>query len=113
MEDGDGAEDLLGIYEYTGVETRGNGWGLQVVILTEDEVGDVQHTTIPYTGQLAAGSGELLHHVSLQPAGTVDLNPGTVVLDQPGIVTYRNGEPKMLIYFENGVLSQAFFGIDD
>jgi hypothetical protein len=111
--DGDGKGDFLGVYEYTGSQARSYGWGLQVVILTDDGNGDVQHTTIPYTGQLSDGNGDLLQHVSLQPAGVVDLNPGTATLTEPGIVSYRNGEPKMLIYFKNGVLTQAFFGIDD
>ena len=111
--DGDGAQDFLGIYEYTGAQVRRNNWLLQLVILTEDSAGNVQHATFPYSGQFSDSGGELLHHVSLQPAGPVDLNPGSVMLSQPGVVSYRNGEPKMLIYFDGGQLAQAFFGIDD
>ena len=111
--DGDGAQDFLGIYEYTGSQVRGNDWALQVVILTEDGGGNVQHNTFPYSGQLSDGSGDLQQHLSLQPAGPVDLNPGSITLDQPGVVSYRNGEPTMIFYFDNGVLAQAFYGIDD
>jgi len=111
--DGDGAQDFLGIYEYTGSQIRNNNWALQLVILTEDGAGNVEHSTFPYSGQLSDGSGDLLQHVSLQPAGPVDLNPGSITIDQPGVVSYRNGEPKMIIYFDNGALAQAFYGIDD
>lgn len=111
--DGDGAEDFLGIWEYTGSQTRGNNWALQVVVLTETADGDVQHNVFPYTGQLSDGSGDLQQHLSLQPAGTVNLNPGSVTISSPGVVSYRNGEPKMLIYFDNGELATAFYGITD
>lgn len=111
--DGDGAQDFLGIYKYTGSQVRRNNWLLQLVILTEDGAGNVQHSTFPYSGQVSASGAELLHHVSLQPAGPVNLNPGSVTLSRPGVVTYRNGEPKMLIYYDGSQLAQAFFGIDD
>lgn len=112
--DGDGSQDLVAIYEYTGSETRGNNWKLQVVILTEDIMGNVQHVAFPYTGQLTDGSSDLLQHLSLQPAGPVDLHPGSITIDGPGVVSYRNGQPKAIYYYDNnGDLAQAFYGIDD
>ncbi len=111
--DADGSQDFMGIYEYTGSETRGNNWALQLVILTEDGVGNVQHVTFPYTGQLSDGSGDLQQHLSLQLAGEVDLNPRTITIPEPGVVSYRDGEPKTIYYFINGKLKRGFYGVDD
>jgi len=110
--DGDGAQDFVGIFEYTGSDTLGGDWGLEVVILTEDENENVQHITFPYTGQQSA-EGDLAQHLSLQPAGVVDLNPGGITIDAPGVVSYRNGEPKVIYYYVNGLLTQSFYGIVD
>jgi hypothetical protein len=111
--DGDGVQDFIGIYEYTGDETRGNNWTLQVVILTEDNLGNVQHVEFQYTGQVTDGNAELRQHLSLQLPGTVDLNPGSITIDEPGVVSYRDGEPHTIYYYSNGTLSRAFYGIDD
>ena len=111
--DGDGAQDFIGIYEYTGGETRGNNWLLQLVILTEDGSGNVQHTEFQYSGQVTDGNTDLLQHLSVQPAGPVDLNPGGVMLSRPGIISYRRNEPHSIFYYSNGTLNRAFFGIDD
>jgi len=113
--DGDSTQDFIGIFEYTGSETRGNNWLLQVVILTgnPDDVTNIQHVEFQYTGQVADGNTDLLQHLSLQPAGPVDLNPGGVMLSSPGIISYRNGEPHSIFYFSGGTLARAFFGIDD
>ena len=110
--DGDGAQDLVGMFEYTGVDTRGGDWSLEVVILTEDVNGNVQHITFPYTGQVS--NGDLAQHLSLQRPGVVDLHPGSITINGPGVVSYRNGEPEVIYYYdENGALAQAFYGIVD
>jgi len=110
---GDGEEDLVAVSENT-VADRGEGWTLETVILSKDENGNVQHITYPYTGQSASATGgEVGQHVSMQPAGMVDLNPGTLMLDEPAVVAYRDGEPLVVYYFVNGVVNRAFFGIDD
>ena len=111
--DDDGVDDFVGIFEYVGTDTRGGNWTLQTVILTEDSNGNVQHITFPYTGQLDSASNTQAQHLSYQPAGVVNLNPGMVTIDAPGVVSYRNGEPKVLFYYDNGELALAFFGIDD
>jgi len=111
--DGDGTEDFVGTYEHTGDDVRGGGWALETVILTEDANGNVEAVTFPYTGQVSPASGELTQHVTMQPAGTVDLLPGTVQIDEPGVIGYRNGEPKVLYYIENGEVARAFYGVDD
>jgi len=113
--DGVGGEDFIGVSEHTDTpgDTRGGEWTLEVVILTEDDAGNVAAVTYPYTGQNLQATGELTQHVSTQPAGTVDLNPGTLVIDQPAVVSYQNGEPQVIYYFENGQVSRAFYGIDD
>ena len=111
--DGDGKPDFLGIFEYVGNATRGNNWDLQTVILYEDAAGDTQVIAFPYTGQSSRSGEEIFQHLSIQPAGVVDLMPGQVTLTQPGVVSYRNNQPKTLYYFDNGVLSRAFYNIDD
>jgi hypothetical protein len=111
--DGDGTQDFVGIYQYTGGETRGNNWTLQMVILTEDNLGNVQHVEFQYTGQVTDGNTDLLQHLSLQHPGTVDLDPGSITIDEPGVVSYRDGEPHTIYYFSNGILNRAFYGIDD
>jgi len=109
--DGDGNEDFVGMFEHTGDDIRGGDWELEVVILTKDADGNVQHKTFPYTGQKL--DGELTQHLSKQPAGVVDLNPGSITIDQPGVVSYRDGEPKVIFYYVDGVLTRSFYGIDD
>ena len=111
--DGDGTEDFVGVYEHTGADTRGGGWDLEVVILKEDANGNVEAVVFPYTGQKVAGTGELTQHVSRQPAGVVNLNPGTLTIDQPAVVSYQSGKPRVIYYFVNGQIARAFYGIDD
>jgi hypothetical protein len=82
-----------------------------VVILNEDASGNIQHVQYPYTGKKS--DGEIQQHLSQQPAGVVNLNPGTVTIGQPGIVSYQDDEPKVLYYFVNGEIARAFYGIDD
>lgn len=111
--DGDGTPDLVAMSEHTGPETRGGDWTLEVVILNEDENGNVQHVTFPYTGKQSSTTGEVEQHLSQQPAGIVNLNPGTIVIDKPAVVSYRDGEPKVIYYYVDGVLTRSFYGIDD
>ena len=110
--DGDGTQDFVGIYEFTGAE-RSNNWRLQTVILTQDSGGTVQHVTYPYTGQVTDDGSNLLQHLSPQPAGVIDLLPGSVTISGPGFVSYRYGKPNVLYYFDNGELTRAFYGVDD
>ena len=110
--DGDGTKDVMAIFEHTG-DDRGGDWTLSVSILHEDENGVVQHINYPYTGKQSADKSELFQHLSMQPAGVVDLMPGTLTIDQPAVVSYRNGEPAVIYYFKNGEASQAFYGVDD
>jgi hypothetical protein len=110
--DGDGSDDFVGLVEHTGPEPRGGNWTMQVVILNEDASGNVQHVTFPYTGR-KSDTDEIQQHLSHQPAGVVNLNPGKVTIEQPAVVSYRDGEPKVLYYFQNGELARAFYGIDD
>ncbi len=110
---GDGKQDFLGIFEYVGKETRGNNWNLQTVIMHEDAAGDTRVIAFPYTGQSSRSGSQIFQHLSIQPAGVVDLMPGQVKLTEPGVVSYRNNEPQTLYYFENGVLSRAYYNIDD
>ncbi len=110
---GDGEDDFAGIYEHTGDDTRGGGWTLEVLILYKDDSGNIQHVTNPYSGQRSEVEGKLFQHLSQQPAGVVDLMPGSVTIDMPGVVSYRNGIPKVLYYYQDGKIKRAFYGIDD
>ncbi len=111
--DGNGTQDFTGIFEYTGNVNRGNNWNLNLVILIEDGSGNVQHVEYPYTGQVTANEGDLRQHLSVQPAGLVDLNPRSITIPQPGIVSYRDGEPKTIYYFFNGTLQRGIYGVHD
>ena len=110
--DGDDVEDFVGLSEQTEGPARGGNWTLEVVILNEDASGNIQHVRYPYTGK-KSDADEIQQHLSQQPAGVVNLNPGTVTIAEPGIVSYQDGEPKVLYYFENGQIARAFYGIDD
>ena len=110
---GDGKQDLVGIYQYVGNQTRGNNWNLQTVLFHEDAAGNTRVTTFPYSGQSRRDGGEIFQHLSPQPAGPVDLMPGGVILARPGVVSYRNNEPKVLYYFQNGRWNRAFYRVDD
>jgi hypothetical protein len=109
--DGDGKADLATISEVP--EDRGGDWSLEVVILNEDPSGNVQSVTYPYSGRNSKETGEILQHLSKQPAGVVNLNPGSLTLKEPAIVSYRDGEPKVIYFFEDGVAHRAYYGIDD
>ena len=112
--DGDGEEDLVAMYQYTGSSPRYFDWTLEVLILSKDAGGNVRHTLFPFTGQKSSATGDLAQHLSSQPAGIVNLNPGVITINKPGVVSYRNGKPEVLYYFDNdGTLAQAFYGIDD
>ena len=67
----------------------------------------------PYTGKQATDGAEVQQHLSTQPPGTVNLNPGTLELTEPAVVSYRNGEPKVIYYTVDGVLTRAYYGVDD
>ena len=89
-----------------------------MVILNEDENGNVQHVTFPFTGENLQETQQVAQHLSQQPCADaggcmVNLHPGTIMIDQSAVVSYRNGEPKVIYYFEDGVVRRAYYGIDD
>ncbi len=111
--DGDGVDDFVAVTEDTSEEVP-EGYNLSVVILSEDENNQVQGVTFPYTGQSASATGGVItQHLSVQPPGVVDLNPGTLTLTEPAVVSYRNGEPHVIFYFVDGQVRRAFYRIDD
>jgi hypothetical protein len=111
--DGDGKQDFVAVYEQAGGEQRGGDWTLEVVILTEDAAGEVKHITYPYTGK-KSGDDEIDQHLGPQEAGDVKLHPGMITTTKPSIVSYRDGEPKVIYYYdENGDPARAFYGVDD
>lgn len=111
--DGDGEEDFAAVTENTD-EEQADGYNLEVVILSKNANNEVQLITYPFTGQSASETGgELTQHLSVQPPGVVDLDPGTLVLEKPGFISYRNGEPNVIFYYVDGQVQRAFYGIDD
>ncbi len=115
--DGDGDPDqvVATIAEDTSGEKGGN-WTLEIVIVNEDENGVISHATFPYTGQKSDELGKVYQHLSMQPAGEVDLggnDPVPLTIEQPAIVSYRYGSPAVLYYWQDGQLNRAFYGITD
>lgn len=111
--DGEGENDLVAITEAPEEETREGDWTLELLILNEDEDGNVEHYRIPYFGQQSPDKTEVKYHLSPQPEGEVGLNPGSVNLENPGIVSYRDGEPRVVYFWEDGELKRAKYGVDD
>lgn len=111
--DGDENPDFAGLYEYTGEQQRSSDWNLDLVLLYTDESGQTRHTVFPSAGRASASKGEVYDTLKVQPPGVVDLMPGTVTLDRPGIVSYRNGKPAVLYFWQNGRYTQRVFAIDD
>ncbi len=111
--DGDGSTDLAAIIQYTGSDFRSFNWDLEMLILTETPSGDIEHVRLPWAGRRSEDELSMHQHVGVQAAGTVDLMPGSATIEHPGIVSYRDGVPRELIYFENNQLRRAFYGIDD
>jgi len=106
--DNDGeVDELLAVTEN---EAGGGERSLGVVFIKKVE-GEVKTVKDSYAGKTKTGTVDL--HLSKQPAGTVNLAPGTVELTQPGTVAYQDGQPKTLYYVEEGKLKRAAFGVDD
>lgn len=111
--DGDTKPDFAGLYEYTGEQQRSSDWNLDLVLLYTDENLQTRHVVFPSAGRISATKGEVYDTLKVQPPGVVDLMPGTVTLDRPGIVSYRNGKPAVLYFWQNGRYTQRVFSIDD
>lgn len=114
--DGDGNEDVAAIFEYTGSEPRGGDWTLETVIIYKDSNDKLQSISFPYSGKRTDESGtgpQVRQHLSVQPPGVINLNPGTLIIDQSAVVSYRDNQPKVIYYFQNGQVNRAFYGIDD
>lgn len=112
--DGDGSQDFVGIFEHTGEELAG-GYNLKLVLVNKDESGNLQQTTLSYAGEMVVEDGQpkMKLHVSEQPPGEVDLSPGKITLENPGIVTYGFGKPEVIYYWVDGELRRGFYNIDD
>jgi len=112
--DGDGSQDFVGIFEHTGEEQAG-GYNLKLVLVNEDASGSTQQVTVKYAGEMVVEDGlpVMKLHVSEQPPGEVDLSPGNITLENPGIVTYGYGKPEVIYYWVDGELRRGFYNIDD
>ncbi len=112
--DGDESEDFVGIFENTGEELAG-GYNLKLVFVNKDENGMMQQTTIDYAGEVVEENGQmqLKLHIREQAPGEVDLAPGKVNLENPGIVTYSHGIPEVIYYWVDGELRRGAFFVDD
>lgn len=112
--DGDGSQDFVGIFENTG-EAQAGGYNLKLVLVNKDASGKLKQTTINYAGKMVEEDGQLRMklHLEEQPPGEVDLAPGKVNLENPGIVTYSFGFPRVLYYWVDGELRRGAFFVDD
>jgi hypothetical protein len=108
----DGTDDFAGIFEYTGEKERVSGWQLDLVILYSD-AGQLQHFVFQYAGRISEEGGQLRQHLGLQAAGRIDLKPGSVTIDQPGIVSYRDGLPAVIYYWNKDRFAKRTYYIDD
>jgi len=111
--DGDGNDDFVGLYEYTGSKTRSGAWKLDLLLLYTDASGETRHVLFPYAGRYSASSGEVHHSLSMQPPGVFDLHPGSVTLDRPGFVISRDGKPEVLYYWTGSHFAHRIIHIDD
>jgi hypothetical protein len=112
--DGDGSQDFVGIFEHTG-EAQAGGYNLKLVLVNKDANGNLRQTTVDFAGEMVVEDGQsrMKLHVSEQPPGEVNLSPGKVTLENPGIVTYGYGNPEVIYYWADGQLRRGFYNIDD
>ncbi len=108
----DGIDDFAGIFEYTGEKERVSGWQLDLVILYSD-AGQLRHFVFPYAGRVTKEDGKLRQHLGVQAAGRVDLKPGSVTINQTGIVSYRDGQPAVIYFWNKDQFSKRTYFIDD
>ena len=112
---GDGELDFAGIYRYredNGRRKRSNEWSLDLVIMyTVDDA--IKHVIFPYAGRYTAGNEPIRSFIVVQERGEIDLMPGRLVLDWPAIVSYREGNPAVLYYWNGNRFTQRAFGVDD
>ncbi len=114
--DGDGqADDIAFLSERT--SERSSDWRLELVFLHTDAAGNISHTRYPNSGIKVKDErfGSLIEqHLALQPAGVVELHPGSITIPYLGIVSYVNEEPHTLYFYdEQGRIRRASYGVDD
>ncbi len=110
--DNDGEVDqLIAISEIPLTDTRSDAVpNLELIIVQEFE-GELKVYKEPFAGKGTEEKVDL--HLSKQPAGVVDLSPGTVEIDKPATVAYRNGDPRVLYFWVDGELFRAPYHVDD
>jgi len=110
--DGDGSTDFARVYEYAGPEDRGDDWTLDLVIMYEAD-GVVERVVFPYAGAYSEDGQEIDFFLVEQPPGVVDLQPGRMTLDRPGLLAYRDGKPAVLYYWDGDTIAQQTIAVDD
>ena len=110
--DGDGVEDFVGIHQNSRSKGDGHRWVFDLVLIYSDG-GEKRHSVFPGSGR-ADMDEEVMHHfIAAQPPGTVDLRPGEVKIDHPGIISYRYGAPAVLYYWDGDRFTLRNFYLDD
>ena len=109
---GDGTPDFAGIYRYTGSKKRIGRWNLDLVIIYSSN-GSTKHVIYPYFGRYDEERELLLEYLTIHDKGVVDLMPGKLVMERPGIITIRKGKPNSVIYWDKGKFSRHAMGVDD
>ena len=112
---GDDVMDFAGLYRLKNSQQRGNNWTLDLVILYSSN-GAIKHTVYSYTGQYFEGKKKpMLVYLRRRGPGKVNLMPGHIVLDKPGIGVFRRGRPVAMYYWDKqtGGFSELSMGADD
>ena len=109
---GNGQMDFAGLYKYSGPKKRSNHWDLDLVILYSSG-NTIKHIIYPYSGQIVAKDASVKEYLVMHNPGVVDLMPGRLSLDRPGIVAFRNGRPAVTYYWNGKGFSQQPMGVDD
>ena len=109
---GDGVQDFVGIHQNSRHQGDGHRWTFDLVLVYSDR-GETRHRVFPGSGR-ADMDKELMHHFLVpQPPGKIDLHPGEVEIDHPGILSYRYGAPAVLYYWDEGRFTLRKFFVDD
>ena len=109
---GDGIDDFVAIYKYTGEKKRSNDWLLDLIIMYSEGRG-INHIIYPYAGRYLVKEASILQSLSLHDPGVIDLMPGKLEVKTPVIIASRSGKPAVTYYWNKKRFSQQAMGVDD
>lgn len=109
---GDGKTDYAGIYHYKGSKKRSDDWSLDLIFMysVDDRI---EQVIFPYAGRQTEGTDTLRFYLVPHDAGDIDLMPGTITLERPALVAYRDDKPAVVYYWDGEQVAQQPIGVDD